>query len=189
MNNPNYDIADQFDFFTELLTEEKIVLSKTIILKSKNNNVYWMNGQSSVQHCSIDYKISLLVEKSKRDTKYGVKLQCKTFTPSPFFRFDSDGPAHRNDIPGVPLDKQSISTPHFNSFNKDGKSIAYKNEILKDETEVKAICRDINFGISLFCMECNTKLENGDFPYVVEDMPEFEFMEQIETNYDQINFE
>ncbi len=189
MNKTNKEIKDQFEFFTELVNDEKTVLTETIQLESKRNNAYWLTGQSNVQHKTITEDIALLIERSKRDTKYGIKLRCPALTEEPFFRFDSDGPAHRNDFPDIPLEEQSVTTPHFNSFQENGKSIAYKNDTLKNENEAKSIAEDINFGISLFCMETNSRLEDGDFPTVVDKAPEIELDFDQNTNFDNISFE
>lgn len=189
MNRTNKEIKDNPDFFNELLKTNKIVLTQTIPLESKRNNIMWKIGQSNVQHLTIDEDITLIIEKSKRESKYGIKLRCSSFTQEPFFRFDSDGPAHRNDFPEIPLEEQSITTPHFNTFREDGKTFAYKNETLKISTKAEIIAGDINFGISLFCMETNSMLASGDFPTVVDREPEFEFENPQDINFDQINFE
>jgi hypothetical protein len=189
MNRTNNDIKDQFDFFTELLTVNKTVLSKTIQLEAKKSNVKWLTGQSNIQHDTIPDDIIFFIERSKRDSKYGIKLRCPSLTGEPFFRFDSDGPAHRNDFPDIPLEDQSVTTPHFNSYKQDGKPIAYKNDTLKRENDSRIITEDINFGISLFCMETNTKLTTGEFPTVVDKAPEIEFSSVQNINFDNITFE
>jgi len=172
-----------------LVNDEKIVLTEMIQLEPKKSNAKWLSGQSNVQHQTISEGIILLVERSKRDSKYGIMLRCPSLTNEPFFRFDSDGPAHRNDFPDIPLEEQSVTTPHFNSFQENGKSIAYKNETLKKENEAKSIAEDINFGVSLFCMETNSKLEGGGFPSVVDKEPELAFDSIQNINFDNISFE
>lgn len=189
MNRTNKEIKDQFDFFKELVTVDKIVLTKTIRLEPKKSNTNWLRGQSSIQHQTISDDIIFFVERSKRDSKYGIKLRCSSLTSEPFFRFDSDGPAHRNDFIDIPLEEQSVTTPHFNSYKEDGKPIAYKNETLRNEKEAQIIVEDINFGVSLFCMECNSKLSTGDFPTVIDIAPEIEFATIQCINYDNISFE
>lgn len=189
MNRTNKDIRDQFDYFTELLSVNKIALSKIIQLTPKRSNAKWCLGQSNIQHETISDDIILVVEQSKRDSKYGLKLRCPSLSEEPFFRFDSDGPAHRNHFPDIPLEEQSVTTPHFNSYNAAGKPIAYKNETLKKESEAQIIVEDINFGVSLFCMETNTKLTTGEFPIVVDKEPEIEFDFVRNVNFDNIKFE
>lgn len=189
MNRANKDIKDRFDFFEKLISEDKIVLTRVIQLEQKKSNVQWLTGQSVLQHQTIDDNLIILIERSKRDLKYGIKLSCQSLTKEPFFRFDSDGPAHRNNYPDIPLEEQSVTTPHFNSYREDGKPIAYKNETLKEEGNAKIIVGDINFGVSLFCMETNSKLQNGDFPEIIDKAPELEFVAVQNINFDTINFE
>ena len=190
MNRTNKDIRDQFDFFTELLTENKTVLSSIIQLNSKKSNIKWLTGQSTVQHQTISDNIVFFVERSKRDAKYGIKLRCSSLTQDPFFRFDSDGPAHRNDFPDIPLEDQTVKTPHFNTYKANGKPFAYQNPTLKNINEAIAIGRDINFGVSLFCMETKSMLSNGSFPTIIDKAPELDFEDNSNiTNFDQINFE
>lgn len=189
MIKSNKEIRDQYDFFRELLVENKIVTNKTIQIETKKSNSKWLIGTSNLEHETITDEIIFIVERNKRDSKYGIKLRCSTLTKEPFFRFDSDGPAHRNDDSQIPLEEQSVTTPHFNSFQKDGKPIAYKNETLKKEKEAEIIAADINFGVSLFCMETNSKLNTGDFPTVLDKNPEIEFDGNESVNFDNINFE
>ena len=189
VNKPNTEVKNQFDFFNELVYEEKIIRDKEIIMNPKKSNLYWFTGQSNVQHNTINEEIVFIVEQSKRDNKYGLKLRCQNFIKEPYFRFDSDGPAHRNENPKIPLEEQSIKTPHFNSFDESGNYIAYQNETLRNENEAQIIANDINFGISLFCMETNSKLNDNNFPCVTRSIQVLEFAEKNNINFDNINFE
>lgn len=190
MNRTNKDIRDQFDFFTELLEKNKIVLSETIQLDFKRSNVKWLTGQSSVQHQTISDNIVFFVERNRADLKYGIKLRCPSLTQEPFFRFDSDGPAHRNDFPEIPLEEQIVNTPHFNSYKPNGKPFAYQNLKLKDRKEALIISADINFGVSLFCTETKSMLLNGGFPTVIDKILGLNFQDNsTNTNFDLINFE
>ena len=92
-------MKDQFSFFNKLVFEEKIVLNKEIVLKQKKSNIFWFEGQSNVQHNTISEDVVFMVDQSKRDSKYGIKLRCQNFIKQPYFRFDSAGPAHRNENP------------------------------------------------------------------------------------------
>jgi len=189
MKGYNKEIRDHYDFFLDLISEKKIVKSKQIILEIKNNNRNWYFGSTEVNHIKKEVPISLLIEQSKRDNKYGIKLRCSTLTCEPFFRFDSDGPAHRNDDPSIPLDKQSITTPHFNHFNAQGKSIAYKTSQLLNENDSDAIVNDINIGLSHFCFETNISMYNNDLPEVVERSPELPIPVCISAFFNGAKFE
>lgn len=189
MSKPNNEVKNQFDFFNELVYEEKIIRDREIILYPKKSNVFWFSGQSNVEHNTINEEIVFIIEQRKTDNKYGLKLRCQNFINEPYFRFDSDGPAHRNENPKIPLEEQSIKTPHFNSFDESGNYIAYQNETLKNGNEAQIIANDMNFGISLFCMETNLKLNDKNFPSVTQSVTELEFAEKNSINFDNINFE
>jgi hypothetical protein len=189
MGKLNHDIRNEFEFFQELLSEEKKVQSQTILLEAKSSNKHWLHGRSSVVHKTIEDSLSLIIERSNREGKYGIKLRCKNLSGEPFIRFDSDGPAHRNTDPAVPLEDQVISTPHFNTFDNLGRSIAYKSESLKKQEEADAISNDINFGVTHFCIETNTSLDNGNYPAIVDKSPEIEFEKELAFQFKGVNFE
>ena len=190
MNKINKEIKDKFDFFTQLVNDYKIIISKEIILNPKNNNPKWLIGKSKVKINNYEHPIFFSIEKKiKQDYKYGIKLICPLLTKEPFFRFDSDGPSHRNNYLNIPLEEQIITTPHFNTFNKDGKNLAYKNEKLKNENESKIIKKQIDKGVALFCIETNSKLSSNDYPSVINQHEQLSPIEEQIINYDKINFE
>ncbi|HWJ26025.1 MAG TPA: hypothetical protein VNS32_05750 [Flavisolibacter sp.] len=97
---------------------------------------------------------------------YGIKLRYEHLCPEPYFRFDSDGPTHRNKCPHIPLEDQSITTPHFNVFDVHGCYLAFKTPQLEDPGNCKAIVDDINFGVIHFCNQSNLRLNEDEFPEV-----------------------
>lgn len=184
-----YEIKDNYKKFEELFKKEKIINDNIIILKEKGSNKDWLLGDSSIQIETDSKDILFIAEKKKLDNKYGLKYRCESFYKKPYFRFDSDGPAHRNYIENIPLEEQKITTPHFNTYNKDGISIAYKNEILKDDEKAKIIAEDINFGVSLFCQETNSKTINDEFPQIILNETTLDFNYQEMINLDNLTFE
>ena len=189
MNKINKEIKNKFVFFTELVSGIKIILSKTILLKPKRSNLKWLMGKSEVRHQTKDELIIFLIESSKINNKYGIKLICSDLTKEPFFRFDSDGPSHKNNFPDIPLEEQSITTPHFNTFKEDGKRFAYRNKDLKNEDEAIRIMENRDLGVILFCKETNSKLSSNNYPSVFNQEQELSFMEKQNINYDNLNFE
>src|SRR5690606_19554611 len=119
---------DSFELFSKLRDENKTIINSDITFEAKENNTRWQKWKSEVEHQICELDIEFIVEVQKGTSKYGVKLHCKDFTKQPYFRFDSEGPAHRNYGIDIPLEEQSINTPHFNSFDLNGYPIAYQND-------------------------------------------------------------
>ena len=63
MNKINKEIKDKFDFFTQLVNDYKIIISKEIILKPKNNNPKWLIGKSKVKINNYEHPIFFSIEK------------------------------------------------------------------------------------------------------------------------------
>jgi hypothetical protein len=165
MRGVNFEIKNDFDRFESLIKTEKEINSTKIDLKQKQNNKNWLTNNTEVYHPN-ENPLNLTTEKQKFCTKYAIKLQCLEMSKTPFIRFDSDGPAHRNKENSIPLKDQLITTPHFNSFDKNGRPIAYKTPELKKESESEAIVNNIEFGLNHFFNETNIK--NSNSPSYVE---------------------
>lgn len=185
----NSDIVNGLDFFLKLLNEEKLIHSEKIYLAEKTNNHRWVVGSSTTILKSTNDSIDFIVEKSNMEYKYGIKLRCKKLSQIPYFRFDSDGPAHRNIDDSITLKDTQILTPHFNTFDTKGREYAYQNDILKKQTEADAIANDIDCGISLFCNEAKSFLNNNELPKCIDNsiLPEFEI--NIAFDLNNIKFE
>jgi len=182
MKRINNEIRDDFDYFLELMNGDKEVNESVIYLDQKPTHHDWLSKTSLVNHKTINDKIDLIVERKKSIYKYGIKLTCTNLSKTPFFRFDSDGPAHRNTSENIPLSEQKITTPHFNTFDKTGLAIAYKSEILKQENEANAIAENIDFGISHFFQERNINTnESQTVPEIKLTVPQL-FKDNIETD-------
>ncbi|MDR6157621.1 hypothetical protein QF023_001137 [Chryseobacterium sp. SLBN-27] len=191
MSKLNHEIKENFNFFKKLCAEKKIIHDKMIILQDKVNNKKWLQNNSK---CSTSFDIDdlqLIIEKQKEDKKYHIKLRTSKLSKEPFFRFDSDGPAHRNNDENIPLPEQVITTPHFNSYNINGLPIAYKNKVLEDEQQANIISNDINFGMALFCQESNSSssLENNSYPQILDNDLQLDFDYDEMINFNSLNFD
>jgi hypothetical protein len=182
MQRKNIEVKNDFEYYTELTHGEKSVKENPILLEQKVTHKDWLSKNSNVEHRNIGEKIDLTVERKKSFYKYGIKLTCKDFTKEPYFRFDSDGPAHRNKSNDIPLSEQKITTPHFNCFDKEGTAIAYKTDTLKNEGDSKAIVENIEFGLSHFFQEANINQDDEKVIPVIElKVPEL-FEDNTETD-------
>lgn len=166
MSKINFEVRDNYEYFEELTYSEKNIKEKVIVLEPKSNNSDWLKQTTKTHHSTIEENITLIIEKKFSLYKYGIKLHCPDFTEKPYFRLDSDGPAHRNKT-NQSLNEQLITTPHFNSFDSKGQEFAYKSDVLKSEKDAKAIVENLEFGISHFFQETNLILNNGnEFPEI-----------------------
>lgn len=184
MSKLNLDVRDNYEYFQELSYEEKNLVTNSIVLEEKKNNKDWLKQSVKIDHSTINENITLIVEKKQSLYKYGIKLHCPNFTEKPYFRFDSDGPAHRNKTE-LPLSEQIITTPHFNTYDEKGQEFAYKSKTLKSEKDAQAIIDNLDFGISHFFQETNIKTEGKtEYPEIKVNEPE---LFEIEPKTDPLN--
>lgn len=188
MNKPIPKIKQEYSTYKSLINEEKVAKESPIYLGEKDNNVHWEIGSSPVKHIDLNENMELIVERCKRELKYGIKLRCSSFTETPVFRFDSAGPTHRNSRSSLIALEQQITTPHFNCYTPDGRSFAYKNKPLLDDRTAAAIQADMDFGMDLFCKEANVLLLDGSYPLVREDPSKLPLPISPTVDYDKIDF-
>lgn len=88
--------------------------------------------------------------RDKVPNSFSFQIRSDKFAKAVVLRFDEGDATHRNNAPGIPLDQQSISTPHFHKYNEAGYFIAYKNEELKNLTLTSLSLQE---GFDIFCRE------------------------------------
>jgi hypothetical protein len=184
MKRINTDILGDYGKFQQLVNERKLTTERVITLNSKKPSRPDTNySETRVKHTVLVDNIILIIEaKVKNYNSFKFQLRCKDFTDEPYFRFDSDGSAHKNRDPLIPLAEQLITTPHFNSFDNSGRAIAYKTDSLKNPNEAAALT-DINLCFPHFCSEANIRFPVDDFseiqPTPADELP-------LETNTEDI---
>jgi hypothetical protein len=153
----NEKIRDEYQKYKELVKGYKDSSLKVIELSEKRkNHPNTRQRVVEVTHEKQIEEIYLIVESKVEDKRsFKFKLRATNFTREPYFRFDSDGVAHYNKSDAIPLSEQKIDTPHFNAFDENGKSIAYKTEALKSKGNSEAILNDISLGMAHYCDESN----------------------------------
>lgn len=159
------EIKENYKTFSLLLNEKKITQNQIIFFdKEKPSRIDTLYHRSLLQHLLLNKQVELIAEQKKNNySSYKFQLLCSEFCPEPFFRFDSDGSAHRNK--DLPLKEQMVTTPHFNSFDENGRPIAYKIGEL-EEVETKDLEQIDNF-FKLFCKECNLRHQDDIFPNII----------------------
>src|ERR1700733_8118374 len=127
------EIRDNYSFYNRLLKERKSIFDSVIgISEIRKNQKNYLINTTEVKHIQLTDKIILTSEVKINNHKYFLfKLRYINLSETPFFHYDSDGATHRNyGNENLPLKEQQVTTPHFNCFNENGLSVAYKTDKL-----------------------------------------------------------
>jgi hypothetical protein len=131
-------------------------VSPIVVSERKGNHPASLCKTQALTHEALPENMNVIIEVKECDGKYSISLNSERFPGCILLRYDCGGGTHRNNLPDIPLNEQSVTTPHFHKYNKEGYNIAYKTEKLKTEGEAKALC-DIDFGFPYFCQESNIR--------------------------------
>lgn len=171
------EIKNNYDLYNQLLKERKSIFTEVISISKNGNNKNYLEESVDLEHNSYDGKTILIINvKVNKLNYFHFKLKCKEVFPKPFFRFDSDGGAHRNYIDEIPAEEQQVTTPHFHFYNQEGINIAYKSDALKDEIQRKAL-EDISLCLSHFFQESNIEPAFADTVEVQVQPEQFPFQD------------
>lgn len=171
----NNEIVQNYDLYVAVREGKKTIKSQTIILHDDPNHTTGKERIEKAEHPSLSHlEFAINSHKIERQ-RYAFKLSSKDICAKPFFRFDAAGATHRNKSPETPLPLQVVTTPHFQIYDKQGYSLAYKTDDLKNPEKLIEIDSNINEGVKLFCTESNTFVENGNFPEIIADTELFPF--------------
>lgn len=184
---PLFPIPEGYDLYLKLMEGRKTISSSPIVLVKKGNHPNRMVGKVDLMHLVTFNRdeVDLLVEASTYDYRnFGFKLRADFLSPEPCFRFDGDGPTHRNDGENIPLPQRQVTTPHFHRYRKDGVLEAYKTPVLQNPVEENSLMSDINFALAHFCQEANIRLRIDEFPEVQRTEQELPFSTDI---FDPLN--
>lgn len=181
------DIASDYGSYRDFLDEKKSISNSPIIISSKPNNLNWVKGESSFSSMN---DVRLIVQVMQSNSKYfGFQVIAGAFGIQPCFRFDSDGPAHNNSLPSIPLSDRQVTTPHFHKVHESGYLFAFKTAKLQDENEKNALISDINLAIAHFSFEGNIRDNNADLPLIAEAQESLDLKVANEDPLSGINFE
>jgi hypothetical protein len=172
MNKPNLEISRRFPEYTVLMDVLKTIRVSPVVIKSpvRSSRQDYLESRVPLEHPEINEPILFFPKvKDNEARKFHFGVQVDSFCPNPCFRFDSDGPAHKNDIEGVPLAERQITTPHFHKFTANGIEVAYKTPQLLDPVIVETLLDDVNLGLAHFCHEAQIRLPDGKFPEVAKE--------------------
>ena len=165
MIEPNKEILAMIDDYNHFMNSSKKVETPIVVSKPKINHKTSLYSESML---IADYPLgnSYFTCEVRNGNKKDCSLQIisNAIKKVVLFRYDSNGPTHKNSLPHIPLSEQIVTTPHFHKYDNNGFFIAYKTDLLKDSKHSIPL-RDIEFGFPYFCQEGNiTSVSSEELP-------------------------
>lgn len=186
----NDNIKDNYRLYDNLLRSEKKLLSPTISInkdrdKDLNHKGALKRKVPIITQPSEDCFLEVIINESNRK-RFNFTIEHEISAPLRAARFDSDGQAHKNNIPNIPLELQQVTTPHFHKFRDDGYFFAYKtNPLIENESDLS-----INKMFPIFCEEFHiTYPKENDVLLDISMEGELNFGETDFDPHENINFE
>lgn len=182
-------IKKDYEGYYNFLNSKKEIVSPFIVRDVRKEHPSSLCATEELI-CELPYGKTELYSEVKKSTTYSYSLSIKSdiIDSRILLRYDSDGPTHKNSVDYIPLEDQSIPTPHFHKFDEQGNLIAFQTDKLKNEKEANAL-KNIEFGFAYFCQSGNIiKNKTMDLPEIwVNDgmLP----LDYNEDPTDGINFE
>lgn len=174
MIEPNKELLSKFVGFQRFMQTDKYV-SNVIVIKEKKPQHTTSLEYNEVLNCTQPFgKSYISIEVRNGDPfNFSAKLMTDEISNKILLRYDSAGAAHRNNIEGIPLNNQIVTTPHIHRYDNQGRLIAEKTEaILKNQKAAS----DIQTGFSIFCLEGRIKGKTIKCPQVhIGDQPVLPF--------------
>ena len=149
-------IMEDYNLFMDSDKQMELPIAVTNEKPNHTSSLYLeeiIHTDQSLGNNSFDCEI-----RNKDIKNYSFQLLTDALSNRVLFRLDEGNGAHRNNIPDIPLEKQSVPTPHFHRYDAKGHYFAYKSKELE---ELRDKPLDIQIGFSLFCKESNIHPENS----------------------------
>lgn len=117
--------------YIDFLDADKTLDLPVMVSEHKKNHPSSLYYKSNISATKPFGNTTFDCEIRDRDTlSYSYQIRSDHFKKQVALRFDEGDATHMNNIPGIPLAEQSVTTPHFHRYNAEGFFIAYKNEEL-----------------------------------------------------------
>lgn len=167
MDRINADVKSDSATFRTLLNDRKHTTERIIYLNDTKPSRQDTNYYD--QQLSYAFKPVRLIIEARQNIKtcFRFKLHCQEYTKEPYFRFDSDGATHRNSDKNLPLPKQIVKTPHFNTFDNNGVELAYRTNELENPTTEAILLNDISLCFAHYCHESNIRFPQEELSEVI----------------------
>ena len=148
-------IRNDYNSYNAFINCKKEVVSPFVVEMVRKEHPSSLCATENLE-CEFPYGNVELYSEIRKANKsdYSLSIKSDIIDSRILLRYDSDGATHKNNVEYIPLEEQSIPTPHFHKFDEQGNLLAYQTDKLKNEKEVNAL-KNIEFGFAYFCHNSN----------------------------------
>ena len=110
----NNELLQIMQDYVQFMDSDKTIDLPVVVSEHKKNHpssLYYVSALTSVfpfGETKFDCEI-----RDRDVLSYSFQIRSDKFHSQVVLRFDEGDATHRNDIPGLPLEQQSVTTPHF----------------------------------------------------------------------------
>ena len=127
-------IKENYKSYTAYLAARKVVASPFSVTEPKDNHPSSLYAETKLTSTYMYGDASMSCEIKNSDlSDYKLALLSTIIPSKTLFRFDSKGPDHKNKVDYIPLNQQSVPTPHYHQFDEEGNLLAYQTPEMADE--------------------------------------------------------
>lgn len=155
-------IKENYNSYTAYLAARKVVASPFSVTEPKDNHPSSLYAETKLTSMYMFGDASISCEIKNSDVSDFKIALFSTIIPSKtLFRFDSKGPDHKNKVDYIPLNQQSIPTPHYHQFDEEGNLLAFQTPEMADETK-KQEWHDVEAAFDFLCQMKNIHANQPD---------------------------
>lgn len=147
------EVLKIMDEYKAFISAQKRIGALISVCKPKANHPSSLYAKEEIRSESCFGNTFMTCEvRNGEKSDYSFQMVSDKFKKGVIFRYDSEGGTHKNEAPFIPLEEQSVTTPHFHKYDDKGYFLAYKTDLLNDPKQVEHLF-DIDLGFPYFCQE------------------------------------
>lgn len=155
-------IKENYNNYTAYLAAHKVVASLFSVTEVKDNHPSSLYAETKLTSIYMFGDVSMSCEIKNSDVSDFKLALLSTIIPSKtLFRYDSKGPDHKNKVDYIPLNQQSVPTPHYHQFDDHGNLLAFQTPEMADETKEQEL-RDVETAFEFICQMKNIHTNQPD---------------------------
>lgn len=148
-------IKENFTNYEAYLASRKVVASPFVVSEAKTNHPSSIYAETPMTSTHLFGEVDLSCEVNNTNmSDFSLRILSTIIPSKVIYRYDSDGPEHKNKVDYIPLPQQSVPTPHYHRFDSQGYLLAYQTEDMKDNSQISN-WKDIEKVFDYFCQSGN----------------------------------